>query len=304
MKFIYCNIGEMERYDGAVAEKPMGGGAYNTKKIGHEVNNFTAVDGNFYGYIRNTGESIDIHKNFNVPKSVDYVDDVTVVWMIKKKIVIGFYLNAKVYKNLQYLPTKPENRLYTDFNVVTDTAILLPKSMRNFTIDNFKGRNLCYMDNATDEKVLTYLNKIKHDFIPEYTETVTAREKEILAKARIGQSEFRDIILQKFENKCCLCGVTLKELLIASHIKPWKDSNDMEKVNINNGLCLCPNHDKLFDKGLITFDESGKIVISNKLNEINQTFMNVHTTMRINENYLTDELKQFMNWHRLNRLQK
>ena len=59
---------------------------------------------------------------------------------------------------------------------------------------------------------------------------------------------------------CALCKVSDKSLLIASHIKPWKNNEADEKTDIDNGFIFCPNHDRLFDKGFISFDGSGQIM--------------------------------------------
>ncbi|MDQ7864888.1 HNH endonuclease signature motif containing protein [Peribacillus frigoritolerans] len=83
-------------------------------------------------------------------------------------------------------------------------------------------------------------------------------EKESIIKARIGQSSFKSALLYE-EKKCKLCGVTDSRFLIASHIKPWSQSNNYERLDKNNGLLLCPNHDALFDKGYISFKEDGSI---------------------------------------------
>ncbi|WP_232240190.1 HNH endonuclease [Bacillus tropicus] len=92
-------------------------------------------------------------------------------------------------------------------------------------------------------------------------------EKEQVIKSRIGQSIFKKNLL-KNEEKCKLCGVSDKHFLIASHIKPWSQSNHRERLDINNGLLLCPNHDALFDKGYISFGDDGRILISNSLDEV------------------------------------
>lgn len=72
-------------------------------------------------------------------------------------------------------------------------------------------------------------------------------EKESIVKARIGQSIFKMALLA-VEMKCRLCGVSDERLLVASHIKPWSKSNHQERLDVNNGLLLCPNHDALFCK--------------------------------------------------------
>lgn len=85
-------------------------------------------------------------------------------------------------------------------------------------------------------------------------------------KIRIGQNFFRATVLGAYENKCCITGISIPELLRASHIKPWKDSNDKtEKLNPSNGLCLNALHDAAFDKGLITISPSFRVIVSDIL---------------------------------------
>lgn len=71
-------------------------------------------------------------------------------------------------------------------------------------------------------------------------------EKEAIIKVRIGQGGFRERLINK-DKKCRICGLANKKLLIASHIKSWIFSNEKERVDENNGILLCPNHDALFD---------------------------------------------------------
>jgi len=84
---------------------------------------------------------------------------------------------------------------------------------------------------------------------------------------------------------------------MASHIKPWSKSNRQERLDVNNGLLLCPNHDALFDKGYISFDEEGTILISDNLDEATKVFLNINETMKIN---LSERQLQYMKWHRSN----
>lgn len=119
-------------------------------------------------------------------------------------------------------------------------------------------------------------------------------EKEALVRVRVNQGYFRNKLLKKY-NKCCLCNVKSKELLIASHIKPWAASNKNEKLDENNGFLLCPNHDALFDKGFITFEDDGKIKISKLLSEQDKLFLNVKNDMKI---ALNDENRKYLEYHR------
>lgn len=119
-------------------------------------------------------------------------------------------------------------------------------------------------------------------------------EKEALVRIRVNQGIFRDKLLKKY-NKCCLCYVKCKKLLIASHIKPWAASNKNEKLDENNGFLLCPNHDALFDKGFITFEDDGTIKISELLSEQDKLFLNVKNDMKIAVN---DENRKYLEYHR------
>lgn len=119
-------------------------------------------------------------------------------------------------------------------------------------------------------------------------------DKMAIVKTRINQGVFRDKLIRKY-GKCCLCGVDDERLLIASHIKPWADSSPDERTDEDNGLLLCPNHDKLFDKGYISFDDEGYILISKGLSEHNLIFTNIHSDMKIS---LSAKEKKFMRYHR------
>ena len=123
---------------------------------------------------------------------------------------------------------------------------------------------------------------------------IVGESKEAVVKVRVNQGIFHDILLSRY-GKCCLCGVSNKALLIASHIKPWRDSKPEEKLDVDNGLLLCPNHDRLFDKGFISFGEDGRILISNHLDQINRVYTNVNTNMRID---LTEQNKKYLEFHR------
>lgn len=87
-------------------------------------------------------------------------------------------------------------------------------------------------------------------------------EVDQLIKARRGQGVYRTN-LQKLEKQCRLTGVTDQRLLVASHIKPWKDCSNEERLDGHNGFLLSPHVDRLFDRHLISFNEDGSIVTAN-----------------------------------------
>ncbi|MDE7287290.1 MAG: HNH endonuclease [Lachnospiraceae bacterium] len=94
--------------------------------------------------------------------------------------------------------------------------------------------------------------------------------REQVMKKRVGQYFFRMAVLNSYNYSCCITGIKKPELLIASHIKPWRNSDaGTERANPSNGLCLNAFHDKAFDKGFITLDSQYRIVISNYLLDAN-----------------------------------
>lgn len=119
-------------------------------------------------------------------------------------------------------------------------------------------------------------------------------EKNILAKARIGQEYFKKKLLHKYSSQCAICGLDSKPLLVGSHIKPWAEATSAERLDENNGLLLCVTHDALFDRYLITFDEDGHIVISQSLTEEQRKILQIDPSIKIS---IRDETKCYMKIH-------
>ncbi|MEG0670728.1 HNH endonuclease [Clostridium sp.] len=91
---------------------------------------------------------------------------------------------------------------------------------------------------------------------------------EVVAKARKNQKFFRKMVLTAYNYKCCISNIEIPEFLIASHIKPWRVSDDKtEKVNPRNGLCLNVFYDKAFDAGYITVTSDFIIHVSKSIKE-------------------------------------
>lgn len=112
---------------------------------------------------------------------------------------------------------------------------------------------------------------------------------------RIKQSEFRQNVLAVCGSKCCVTGVTDTSILIASHIKSWVSSNDQERVDGHNGLLLAPHVDKLFDKHLISFNDDGSLIVSNRLDTRVFDSWDLHG-LCINQ--LTPRQRIYLAWHR------
>ena len=85
-----------------------------------------------------------------------------------------------------------------------------------------------------------------------------------LVRVRRGQQFFRQTVLSCYGIRCCISEINVPRLLVASHIKPWRDF-PKDRLNPQNGLCLSTLHDSAFDAGLITIDETFKVLVSSKL---------------------------------------
>jgi len=92
-------------------------------------------------------------------------------------------------------------------------------------------------------------------------------ERSGLITSRVGQGYFRKQLIDKWEGKCAVSGCTITEILIASHIVPWSEANDIERLDVDNGILLSPSLDALFDKHLISFEDDGSIMIPPSISE-------------------------------------
>jgi predicted restriction endonuclease len=120
-------------------------------------------------------------------------------------------------------------------------------------------------------------------------------EKESIVKSRIGQGQFRSSVIELWDG-CAVTGLNNISLLRASHIKPWRDSSNQERLDPMNGLLLQPTLDHLFDLGLITFGDDGKIQISSKLSQDDIKTLNISSDSKLR--IVPRALLSYMAYHR------
>lgn len=130
---------------------------------------------------------------------------------------------------------------------------------------------------------------------------ITQTEKEQVVMARRGQGVFRANV-EALEQGCRITGLQLKEHLRASHIKPWRDSTNVERLDGNNGLLLAPHVDHLFDKGYLSFDEQGDVLVSSRLNQTVLEAWNIDR--HANVGTFTAEQSGYMAYHRTHVFQR
>ena len=140
------------------------------------------------------------------------------------------------------------------------------------------------------------LNTDFQDFVSTLNET----ERNAMIKARVGQGQFRDALITRWQG-CSVTGCNSYDLLIASHVKPWsKCVTPAERLGAANGLLLTPNLDKLFDSGLITFDQKYRIRISPHFRQAAALALHVDKNQRLTSKGVGTDMLPFLEWHEEN----
>jgi putative restriction endonuclease len=123
---------------------------------------------------------------------------------------------------------------------------------------------------------------------------ISETEKIQLVKSRRGQGLFKANVLI-VESACRVTGVTQVSMLRASHVKPWSKSDDREKIDGFNGLLLAPHVDHLFDKGYITFESKGEMVLSPNLNTEILDRWSIPQVLNVGS--FSSEQTEYLNYH-------
>ncbi|SFO80192.1 HNH endonuclease [Prevotella sp. tf2-5] len=175
-------------------------------------------------------------------------------------------LTESVVKEI--LNTEKEKRQYRD---VYNSR----KSISDFSAGLYKFLDFIKSDyhKRIEDSIISEIVKI------EKSQSLKDTEKKAIVLSRIGQGTFRKELIN-YWGCCSVSGITSTWILIASHIKPWRVSNNNERLDVYNGLLLLPNLDKLFDKGYISFNTNGQVIYSKYLS------MDDKKTL-----HLTDDLK-------------
>jgi putative restriction endonuclease len=161
---------------------------------------------------------------------------------------------------------------------------LMDASMAADLVENYGGRVLDWEQHIADE--------IASD------DALGTTEKEQLIIARRGQGLFRQNV-QRLERRCRVTKVDREEHLRASHCKPWRDcESNHERLNGENGLLLTPSVDHLFDRGFISFEDDGELLISPVAHAQSLERMGVATEGRVNVGSFSSGQRQFLDFHR------
>ena len=131
-----------------------------------------------------------------------------------------------------------------------------------------------------------------------YLDTLAEKDRAAMIRARLGQGEFRDKLV-RFWGGCAVTGCTTLQLLVASHVKPWRDCDVSDARDLSNGLLLTPNLDRAFDLGYISFQDTGEIILSSMLTTQSASDLGVSAKMKLQKALLAEQ-QHFMQYHRSN----
>lgn len=143
--------------------------------------------------------------------------------------------------------SKLDAEIFNEFNNNWDNLLLESELLYEYYSNNY------FSD--TEDEIINVTEKIGEDKI-------------VAVKQRVNQGFFRAMVLSNYDETCVICDLNCAPLLVASHIIPWS-KNTAERLNPHNGLCLCAIHDKAFDRGLISIDNTLRVIFSKELLKIN-----------------------------------
>jgi hypothetical protein len=129
--------------------------------------------------------------------------------------------------------------------------------------------------------------------------TIRETEKAALVQARRGQGLFRENV-RSIELACRITHVERMEHLIASHVQPWRDSSNEQRLDGENGLLLTPSVDHLFDKGFISFEDSGQLIVSPVADQRSLKRMGIEIDPRVNVGAFSQGQRRYLEFHREN----
>lgn len=138
------------------------------------------------------------------------------------------------------------------------------------------------------DSIITEIKAVEND------NTIKMTEKDSIVKPRIGQGIFRKGLIEYWHG-CAISQCPLTWMLIASHIKPWRDADNQERLDPYNGLLLLPNYDKLFDLGYISFNSKGKIMYSRLLDKFDRETIGLTNNLHLVK--LEEQHLKYLKYH-------
>ena len=177
---------------------------------------------------------------------------------------------------------RQERTVYTSKKSLSDFRAGLNKFLAFVNSDYHK---------RMEDSILIEIKAVEND------NNIKATEKDSIVKSRIGQGIFRNELIEYWHG-CAISQCPFTWMLIASHIKPWRDADNQERLDTYNGLLLLPNYDKLFDLGYISFTQMGKIMYSRLLDKFDREAIGLTSDLHLVK--LENQHLKYLKYHNEN----
>lgn len=219
----------------------------------------------------------------------------------------------ETFTQFQHFAYQGDALIFLRYDYLHYLSILIPYTLSKelYKLTNTHGTkniNVAYHNPSYNEEFSLQLQResISKDLLHDESDiqilqnnlnesSTAGSEIERIVKARVAQGAFRRLMLIEYNHKCCLCNIHTTSALRGSHIKEWSDSSPKERIDANNGLLLCANHDALFDKHLISFNpETGNIIVSISLEEAEKEALNLDETFVLD---ISKDMKPYIKYH-------
>jgi putative restriction endonuclease len=250
------------------------------------------------GVLSRTGENaivllINIEKHKEATPYRDHVDNDVLYWegQLKNRFVEK-NMNSGEYEIFVFIREKREQRDYRYYGRAIPIASQYfepgTPCKTKFSLYEYAD-TVFYHGDYTGGPYADIDDPVRYDRIINTTRIATIEQRSV-------QQQYRRDALRLWDNRCAVLGVEEPKILIASHIKPWRVSNDQERVDPRNSLILSPLYDKLFDLGMITFSTSnGAIRLSSQLNSRDYDRLGVDDSKRLAT--IPDGTGEYLSYH-------
>ena len=224
-------------------------------------------------FLKQWKEEVHWIPNWICPKELYFAPDAQSVVSIKSKPITGKEKFTSMFNSYQLIDRESSIKLME----------FVPKNLRTREWYNI------FDEISGGHSAVSYdIDQLQHEDIPE-------TERQALHQARVGQGAFRSRLLDRWANACAVTGCTVKEALRASHIKPWCESENIERLDPNNGLILSATIDALFDRGLVSFRDDGTMLVSDAISADDRAVLGLPAPLRFP---LKDQEKSYLAIHR------
>jgi len=142
-----------------------------------------------------------------------------------------------------------------------------------------------------------YAAKVQKAFAELSPDLIKHTEVQAMVRQRVGQQAFREAMLDYWGGACAVTGITVPEVLRASHAKPWAAcDSDAERLDVFNGFLLCANLDALFDRFLVSFSASGELLVSGAIGEADRSRLGLIEPLKLR--WHTTRHERYLEFHR------